>query len=286
MTIEEYFGKDSRPLQDINNSLLEYGDKSLLNYNIIRKIVIVDVKFVGCNCYPWGEGNGGCIDLILTLKTGDEILFENINKANIWTENSTNYVSITTNRVTKTEDIVGIKFESRGLVFNFNRLHVQVATVSGFHTPIIVGKKLNISTNEFKNLNELHTFVDTMEESYFGLNRCVPIFECVPTTPSAPRPSKQAYNIHPQSKNCVIIKWKKPDFDGFLDILRYEVRSDYEKVWINAGLNKDGKKTFIYTINYGEKLYNKPYCDNIKIRAVNARGSGPTLNYTLTSLYD
>jgi len=283
MGIEEYFGKNSRPLNYIKDSLLEWNE-SLSNYNIIRKIVIVDVKHTGTFGH-YGETLSGNIDLILILKTG-ELRFKNINKSMYWvgdyTTDHTNYVSIATNQVTKTEDIIGVKLVANGCFLGIHSLNVQVATVSGSRSPIIIGKELNNSTDEFKTLDGLRTLIDTSSKSPFDffvgyVSECTPTSEFIPTIPSAPKAIKPDYSAKLKAGNPLTIKWKKPDFDGHLDILRYEVWSSVKSVWMDAGLNKDSDKIFTYDISYDEWTW----CDNIKIRAVNAKGPGLELDYYL-----
>lgn len=278
MSIEEYFGKDSRPLQDINDSLLEW-DESLSNYGLISKIVIVDVKCVSDYCGL--DGEEGNIDLVLILKTG-ELQFKNVEKSKSWVGNSANYISIATNKITRTEDIVGVRLEADGYIWHLTHLHVQVATVSGSHTPPIIGNDLNVPTDEFKTLKRLHTLINAKKHPIIDFWRCNTIFECVPTIPSAPIPPTHKYDTTLKAGNSVTIQWKKPKFDGFLDILRYEVWSRHKNVWIDAGLEKDSKKTFTYTINYDDNLPGHSWwCDTIKIRAVNAKGPGHELTYNL-----
>ena len=282
MSIREYFGKDSRPLQDVKDSLLEWGDESLLNYNIIRKIVIVDVKCYTSGCAEIGEGEGYQIDLVLILKTG-ELRFENVTESKSWgdtsiTTDATNYISIATNQVTKPENIIGIRLETVGCMWNILDLHVQVATVSGSQSPVITGRELHFPTDKFKTLNGLHTLIYASVNSYFYIDMCNPVLECFPTIPSAPLPTEPEHQLTINSGYSVTIKWKKPDFSGHLKILRYEVWSSRKNVWMDAGLKRD-KQTFTYTINYDED--GKPvwdeyrgFCDIIKIRAVNEKGHG------------
>jgi len=285
MGIEEYFGKDSRPLNDIKESLLEYGDESLLKYNVIRKIVIVDIKCAGNGYWFEYEGEDCDIDLVLILKTG-ELRFKNVNRTKSWGDYSNepiNYISIATNQVTKVEDIVGIKFESAGCLWEINDLEVRVATVSGARNPLIIGRKLNEPTDELKTLNNSHTLINSCGNQSIYFDKCNPNFECVPTIPSSPKPLKREHDLNIDSEYNLTIKWKKPDFDGYLKILRYEVWSSRKNVWMDAGLKKD-KGTYTYTINYDED--NDPicdkfrgFCDTIKIRAVNTKGPGLKLAY-------
>ena len=297
MSKYEYFGKNSRPLNDIKNSLLEYGNRYLLKRGLIRKIIIVDVECVIGN-YSWIDGSKN-LDLILISKKG-ELEFKNINKSQPWDKNSTHQVSIAINRLDKSknivvrphhkykdwnwsllkvEDIVGVKLKfNSGNTFPLNRLLVQVSTVSGSKSPPILGYELKKPSDEYKTLNGLHTIVIAMGNPVFEFKMCDSIFECVPTIPSAPIP-ESGYTISRGPQNSVTLKWKNPDFNGYLDILRYEVMSTRKEGWIDVGLNKDRNGTFTYVLNYD----NITNCDTVRIRAVNEKGPGPAFEYKLVA---
>ena len=95
----------------------------------------------------------------------------------------------------------------------------------------------------------------------------------VPTAPS---------EVHAliTAPNALCITWRKPSFDGYIPIRRYEVWNSKNNAWVDAGLPSTGNNdTFTYT--FVGITTNSSY--QLKIRAINDKGAGAESVYSVTT---
>lgn len=219
------------------------------------------------------RGDEENVNLILILEKGNrfefyrELRFENINASEEWYNKSTNTITIPIESKIKTSHIFGFQLEYTGDDITWiNRNAFKPGRVANWIT--IGGWDLNRLRIQGKMDNsDPDVLFNASGNSLFNFTSNNRIFKCTATVPSAPQFHSM---IRAPNHKIESIQWKKPDFDGYSDILQYEVWDEDEGEWKDAGLKKNSDDIFSYEFNnYISGTYHM-----FKIRAFNICGYG------------